>query len=119
MSELERVVNLLHSTVMSAFSKDACGEVSVGEASSCIRGMLENLGFKVLDLRLFSLEGEEVRTESEASYVRVEASHELSSYLKITHIFTFALLRRRDKLKVVFLQSAIKISDESAPLLSK
>jgi len=108
-SELEQIVRLLHSSVMSEFSKGACSEVRSEEVKSCVKEVFEQLGFEVKDIRFFTLDGEETVSAENASYVRVEATHELSSHLEVTHIFTFALVKRRDKFKVVFLQSAIKV----------
>ncbi len=109
MSELEQIVGMLHSSIMNKFNEGACGEVSVQEALSCVKRVFEQLGFEIRDIRLFTLEGEETEVVDKASYIRVEAIHELSKHLDVVHIFTLALIKRKDKLKIMFLQSAVKV----------
>ena len=109
MSQLERAVSTLHSSVMQEFMRGKCSEVEASLVKQCVKGVLEELGFEIKDFRMFTLDGQETESIEDARYLRVEATHEMSG--DIIHVFTFALMKHRDKFKVLYLQSAVKVRE--------
>ena len=98
---------MLHSEVVKLFMSDVCKDLTPDKVSSCISDNLSNLGFEVLEIQYFDLDGNIVNKIEDAKYVRVIANHKETENIK--HIFTFALIGIRDKYKVLYLQSAIQI----------
>ncbi|GAB6945208.1 hypothetical protein [Vulcanisaeta sp. JCM 14467] len=107
MSELDRRVYELHSKVMNEFMGGKCYDVDESLVIDCIRDALTSIGLSINDVTLFDLDGNVTNNISNAKYVRVTTT---SNYVSGEQIFTFALIKLRNKYRVLYLQSAVKES---------
>ncbi len=105
MESLDSTIRRLHSDVMYDFLSNACSDIDRDSVISCISDVLSKHGFTISRCTLLSIDGEVVQSPEFARYVRVEARHPDTG--NISHIFTFAIIRRRDKYDVLYLQSAV------------
>ncbi|MGC9180662.1 MAG: hypothetical protein ACP5GZ_10740 [Vulcanisaeta sp.] len=105
MSNLDKRVYELHSRVMSEFMGGRCYDVDESLVIDCIKDVLTGIGLSINDVTLFDIDGNVAKDINSAKYVRVTAT---SNYINGEQIFTFALLKFRDKYRVLYLQSAIK-----------
>ncbi|WP_054857346.1 hypothetical protein [Vulcanisaeta sp. JCM 16159] len=105
MSNLNKRVYELHGRVMSEFMGGKCYDIDEPSVISCIKDALASIGLSVKDLIFFDIDGNIVKDLGSARYVRVTATIDDVSG---EQIFTFALLKFRNKYRVLYLQSAIK-----------
>ncbi|ADN51748.1 hypothetical protein [Vulcanisaeta distributa] len=105
MSGLDKRVYELHSRVMSEFMGGRCYDVDETLVIDCIRDALTDIGLSVNDVVLFDIDGNVTNEISNAKYVRVTTT---SNYVNGEQIFTFALIKLRNKYRVLYLQSAVK-----------
>ena len=95
----------MHSKVMSEFMGGKCYDVDEDLVLDCIRDALTEVGLRVNDVTLFDIDGNVTNNISNARYVRVTTT---SNYVSGEQIFTFALIRSRNRYRVLYLQSAVK-----------
>ena len=105
--EIERKISMLHSEVVKLFMSDVCIDLTPDRINVCISDSLSGIGFEVLEIQYFDLDGNIVDTLEKAKYVRVIANHRETE--NIRHIFTFAVIGTRNKYKVLYLQSAVQV----------
>ncbi|KUO92518.1 MAG: hypothetical protein RXO22_00725 [Thermocladium sp.] len=101
--EASKAIQKIHSEVMMSFMKD-CSNLDFNDIGSCVASKLRENGLEVLDIRMFDLDGRETNDPSTVKYVRASVKGDLPN---IEHIFTFAVIKRRDKFNVLFMQSAV------------
>ncbi len=102
--KLRRRVQLIHGKVMEAFMSGACEGVAFDSIINCVKGQLSNVGLSVNDVKLLNIDGVESNNPDEVKYVRAVANDG-----QVDHIFTFAVVKRRDVYNVLYLQSAVSI----------
>ena len=105
MGELDRRIYELHSKVMNEFMSGKCYDVDEPLVIDCIKDTLAGIGLSINDVTLFDLDGNVTNDISNARYVRVITT---SNYVGGEQIFTFALIKLRNKYRVLYLQSAVK-----------
>ncbi|ABW02583.1 hypothetical protein [Caldivirga maquilingensis] len=101
---LRRRVQSIHGKVMEAFMSGSCEGVAFDSIVNCVKGQLSNVGLSVTDVKLLNLDGVETNNPDEVKYVRAVANDG-----QVDHIFTFAVIKRRDTYNVLYLQSAVSI----------
>ena len=101
---LRRRVQSIHGKVMEAFMSGSCEGVAFDSIVNCVKEQLSNVGLSVADVKLLNLDGVETNNPDEVKYVRAVANDE-----QVDHIFTFAVVKRRDAYNVLYLQSAVSI----------
>ncbi|WP_054842533.1 hypothetical protein [Vulcanisaeta distributa] len=107
MSGLDRRVYELHSKVMNEFMSGKCYDIDEALVIDCIKDTLTNIGLSVNDIVLFDIDGNVTNEIGNARYVRVTTT---SNYVNGEQIFTFALIKLRNRYRVLYLQSAVKES---------
>ncbi len=105
MSGLDRRIYELHSKVMSEFMGGKCYDIDEALVIDCIREALTGIGLRISDITLFDIDGNITSNIDNAKYVRVTTT---SNYVNGEQIFTFALIKLRNKYRVLYLQSAVK-----------
>ncbi|WP_054855887.1 hypothetical protein [Vulcanisaeta sp. JCM 16161] len=90
---------------MSEFMGSKCYDVDETLVIDCIKDALTSIGLSVNDVTLFDIDGNVTNNISNARYVRVSTT---SNYVNGEQIFTFALIKSRNRYRVLYLQSAVK-----------
>ncbi|MFP3240399.1 MAG: hypothetical protein RXO26_04435 [Caldivirga sp.] len=99
-----RRVQQLHGKVMETFMSGSCEGLTFEAIGDCVRGQLSGLGLNVVEVRLLNLDGVETSNPDDVKYVRAVANDG-----QVDHIFTFAVVRRKNLYNVLYLQSAVSI----------
>ncbi len=102
--KLRRRVQSIHGKVMEAFMSGSCEGIPFDSIISCVREQLSNVGLSTTEVKLLNLDGVETNDPSEVKYVRAVATDG-----QVDHIFTFAVVKRKDAYNVLYLQSAVSI----------
>ncbi|MFB6470300.1 MAG: hypothetical protein TU36_003585 [Vulcanisaeta sp. AZ3] len=105
MENVDKRVYEIHSKVMKEFMNNKCYDIDENLVIECINNTLSDIGLSVKEVMLFDLDGNITQTVNNARYVKIIAT---SNEINGKQIFTFALIRYRDKYRVLYLQSAIK-----------
>ncbi len=105
MGEVSKRVYEIHGRVMNEFMGSKCYDIDETLVLDCIKDALTDIGLSVKDITLFDLDGNVTQEFSNARYVRVTTT---SKEVNGEQIFTFALIKIRNKYRVLYLQSALK-----------
>ncbi len=85
------------------FMGGKCYDLNGELVIDCVKEALSEVGLRVTSLSLYNLDGNEVSDINNARYLRVETQGDIPG----RHIFTFAIIKVRDRFRVLYLQSAI------------
>lgn len=102
--ELRKRVQRIHGKVMEAFMGGSCEGLTFEAIGECVRNQLSGVGLNVTEVKLLNLDGVETSNPEDVRYVRAVADDG-----QVSHIFTFAVIRRRNLYNVFYLQSAVSI----------